>query len=364
MARRGTAIPELERPSEIPLANLRYALTPKLVRAVAWASRNAGAIDGMRLSHFGLKRLETEARKIRIAQLVARSGTTVRLDEISPVLAGAVLPPRKHIVMTRIRQAAVLCEAARYYSQRGSLTTPETCATYADFARHGQDHAATLWSQFVGRPRDRLLELHRGSIPVAEPVRQLYEWIDADDLVSDNGLLRAAVLHWGLSILFPHDAVRPAIDAVIDHELRASRIDPHGLLVLPESPRGEAALSLRRDVVRKADDDGDLTEVIEHFAHHVGLALSDLRQQLERYHDKEDRLPWLMVRPPDELDRRIFEAVERSGSLTSPGILAALPEPRPPLRTLQRRLQRLVHDGLLVKHGARKDAYYRIAERF
>ena len=53
--------------------------------------RVAGAIDGMRLSHFGLKRLETEARKIRIAQLVARSGTTVRLDEISPVLAGAVL---------------------------------------------------------------------------------------------------------------------------------------------------------------------------------------------------------------------------------------------------------------------------------
>jgi phage repressor protein C with HTH and peptisase S24 domain len=34
-----------------------------------------------------------------------------------------------------------------------------------------------------------------------------------------------------------------------------------------------------------------------------------------------------------------------------------------PLRTLQRRLQKLVHDGLLVKHGGRKDAFYRVAER-
>jgi hypothetical protein len=44
--------------------------------------------------------------------------------------------------------------------------------------------------------------------------------------------------------------------------------------------------------------------------------------------------------------------------------LKALPEPRPPLRTLQRRLQRLVHDDLRIKHRGRKDAYCRIAERF
>ena len=71
----------------------------------------------------------------------------------------------------------------------------------------------------------------------------------------------------------------------------------------------------------------------------------------------------MMLRPPDEMDRLIFEAVEKHGSATSPTVLAALPEPRPPLRTLQRRLQKLVHDGLLVKHGARKDAFYRVAER-
>jgi len=362
MARHGPSV--YERPSEIPLAELRYALTPTLMRAVALASRHAGAIDGMRLSHFGLKRLEAEARKLRIAQLVARSGSRVNLDEIAPVLAGAVLPPRKRIVMTRIRQAAVLCEAARYYSERGDRTRPETFAAYLDFALHGHDHPAMLWSQFVGRPREKLLELHRGSIPVPESVGRLYDWVEADDLVSENGLLRAAVLHWGLSIAFPHDSERPAIDAVIDHELRADRFDPHGLLVLAESERGEEALSLTRDVVKTADWTGDATTAIEHFAFHAALALSDLRLRLKRYHDKEDRLPWLMVRPPDELDRRIFEAVEHGGSLTSPGILSALPEPRPPLRTLQRRLQRLVHDGLLNKHGARKDAHYRIAERF
>lgn len=354
----------IERPTEIPLGDLRYSVTPTLVRSVAWAARSAGAIEGMRLSHFGRKRLEAEAKKLRIAQLVARAGHTVRLEEIEAVLAGAVLPPRKHILAMRIRQAAILCEAARYYAERGDPTTPETFATYLDFARHGHERAATLWSQFAGRPRERLLELHRGSVQVPEPVRRLYAWMDADDLVSDNGLLRAAVLHWGLSILFPRSYERPAIDTAINHELRAGRFDPYGLLVLAENPRGQEALSLRRDVVRAADDTGELTDLFNHFVHQVALAIGDLRGRLDRYHDREERLPWLMVRPPDELDRHIFEAIERSGSLTSPKILAALPEPRPPLRTLQRRLQRLVHDGLLVKHGARKDAYYRVAERF
>lgn len=145
-------------------------MTPTLVRSIAWAARSAGAMEGMRLSHFGRKRLEAEAKKLRIAQLVARAGHTVRLEEINAVLAGAVLPPRKHILAMRIRQAAILCEAARYYADRGDRTTPETFATYRDFAQHGHERAATLWSQFAGRPRERLLELHRGSVPVPDGV--------------------------------------------------------------------------------------------------------------------------------------------------------------------------------------------------
>ncbi len=62
----------IERPGEIPLANPRFTVTSALVRAIAWASRSSGAIEGMRLSHFCQKRLEAEAKKLRTAQLVAR----------------------------------------------------------------------------------------------------------------------------------------------------------------------------------------------------------------------------------------------------------------------------------------------------
>jgi hypothetical protein len=70
-----------------------------------------------------------------------------------------------------------------------------------------------------------------------------------------------------------------------------------------------------------------------------------------------------MVRPPDELDRQVFEIIERLGSARTRDILDAIDDP-PPLRTLQRRLQRLCRDGLIRKNGARKYAYYRLAEHF
>ena len=158
---------------------------------------------------------------------------------------------------------------------------------------------------------------------------------------------------------------RMGIDAVVAHELRAGGLDPHGLFIIKEYEHGREALALRRglNVATKALVSGDVTGVLEHFAHYTGLALADCAARLRRHQDTEDRLPWMMLRPPDEMDRLIFEAVEKHGSATSPTVLAALPEPRPPLRTLQRRLQKLVHGGLLVKHGARKDAFYRVAER-
>jgi hypothetical protein len=211
-----------------------------------------------------------------------------------------------------------------------------------------------------------MLELHRESVKVSVPVKRLYVWLSKQELLSTEPLLRAAVLYWGLR---RHHKTGPdlmAVSAVVAHELRAGRLDPHGLFILDESEHGREAQELWKGAVppaRKTRVQSELTPVLEHFAHHVSLALSELRQRLERHLDQEDRLPWLMQRPPDEVDRLIFEGVEKRGSATSGAILEDDPAPRPPLRTLQRRLKRLVHEGLLAKLGNRKDAYYRLSER-
>ena len=63
-----------------------------------------------------------------------------------------------------------------------------------------------------------------------------------------------------------------------------------------------------------------------------------------------DSLPWSRV-------------AGRDRTLVLEDNLEALPDPKPPLRTLQRRLQKLVHEGLLLKHGTRKDAFYQVGER-
>ena len=60
---------------------------------------------------------------------------------------------------------------------------------------------------------------------------------------------------------------------------------------------------------------------------------------------------------------QIGPAVSVFGSARTRDVLDALSDP-PPLRTLQRRLQRLCRDGLVRKNGARKFAYYRLAEHF
>lgn len=351
---------ERGRPDALPSESLHYELAPALVSRLTWAHRSAGMCGGMRFSHYGCKRLEVEANRSRIAHMVTRAGHgNITLDEISRVLAGDLLPPRRCLVQDFTRKAAVLCEGARQFGSRGDPTIPETFTTYLSLLKD----AATLWSHFVGRSKEQLLETYRGSVEVAAPVARLYEWVDSDELVAEDPILRAATFYWGLSILYPHDSERPAIDAVVDHELRAGRIDPHGLLVLMDFEFGESALRLGGIVTAAADDRGELTDYFEHFAFDLARTLVQHQQRLESFQDREDRLPWLMVRPPDELDRQLFDIIERFGSARTQDILGEISDP-PPLRTLQRRLQRLCKDGLLVKHGARKYAYYRLSERF
>ncbi len=352
--------PVPERPESLPSDPLRYELQPALVRHLTWAHRNAGKVGGMRFSHYGRKRLEVQAHRKRITYMVMRAGhASVTLDEVTRVLAGDLLPPRRRLIEEFTRKAAVLCETTRQFARPGEPTTPEVCATYLDFLKRGR----ALWSRFAGQHKERLIEMHRGSVEPSPEVARLYEWMGDDDLVSDEPILRAATLYWGLSILHPYAFERPVLDAIVDHELRAGSIDPHGLLLLPDTDFGASALHLGGGVTSAADHLGDLTRYYQHFAFDLARALSEHHQKLERFQDDEDRLPWLMVRPPDELDRQVFDIIERLGSARTRDILAGLTDP-PPLRTLQRRLQRLCRDGLIIKNGARKYAYYRLAERF
>ena len=350
---------------ELPLDRLGYTLTPAIARSMAAAHGYAGAISAMRFSYYGLQRLEAGAARARIASLCASAGHPVQLDEVAHVVVGDILPPRRRVAQDIVRRASILVDAVGQYGERREVSTPETCAAYLDLAAHGGEAGTTAWSKFAGRERGQLLELHRGSAKTDPRMEKLYSWLAEEDLLSREPLLRAAVLYWALSELPMGGIERMGIDAVVAHELRAGGLDPHGLFVIKEYEHGREALALRRgiNVATKAQVSGDITGVLEHFASYVGLALAECGARLRRHQDTEDRLPWMMLRPPDEMDRLIFEAVEKHGSATSPTVLAALPEPRPPLRTLQRRLQKLVHDGLLVKHGGRKDAFYRVAER-
>jgi len=345
-----------ERPSLIPFDDLKYELTPHLVSNLTWAHRNAGTVSAMRFSHYGYKRLASDAHQRRIAYGIMRAGHTgATLDDVTRLLAGDLLPPRKRSVETMGRKVAVLMEAA--CGVGGEPSTPGFFATYLDFLAEG----TTLWSRFVGRRKEKIIENHRASVKVSESVSRLYEWINDDELLATEPILRTATLYWGLSIIHPHTLQLPAIDAVVLHELRAGSIDRRGLLVLPDSEPGTQALRLDGGIMAKADHLGDLTQYFEHFTIELAQALVVLKNRLDRFQDQEDRLPWLMVSPPDELDRQIFDIIEQLGSARSQDILKELSEP-PPLRTLQRRLQRLTKEGLIAKHGSRKFAYYRLAE--
>jgi len=291
--------------------------------------------------------------------MVVRSGQhAVSLEEVVRVQAGGLLAPRRRVAQDGIRRAVVVCDVARHYGSGGRATTADDFATYRRFWKEGD----VLWARFSGALRTELLDAHCGSARASDPVRALYAWIEVDDLVREEPVLRAATLYWGLPLLHPAPPDRPPIDAVVAHELRAGRIDAKGLLVLPDSQRGREVLSTRGHPVSSADWSGNLTHLYWEFCRGTARALGELEDPLVRYQDREDRLPWMMVRPPDALDRAIFDIVERLGSARSRDILEHLHDP-PPLRTLQRRLRRLCEHGLLIKHGARKDAFYRIAER-
>ncbi|MAG31391.1 MAG: hypothetical protein CL908_10940 [Deltaproteobacteria bacterium] len=105
-ARRGTPhgsrrsnSPVPERPESLPAEPPHYELRPSLVRHLTWAHRNADKVVGMRFFDYGRKRLETQTHRKRIKYMVMRAGhASVTLDEVTRVLAGDLLQPRRRLI--------------------------------------------------------------------------------------------------------------------------------------------------------------------------------------------------------------------------------------------------------------------------
>ena len=66
--------PEPKNADASSFEGLHYDLLPNLVSNLTWAHFCAGKVAGMSFSHYGLKRLEADATKRRIASMVYRSG--------------------------------------------------------------------------------------------------------------------------------------------------------------------------------------------------------------------------------------------------------------------------------------------------
>jgi hypothetical protein len=245
-----------EPPTKIPFEKLRYELTPSLVSNLTWAHRGGGKLSAMRFSHYGHKRLENKALTRRIAHMVSRAGTNVGLDDVKNVLAGNLLPPRRHAAQTIIRRVAVIQEGVRQFARSGDVTTPEIFHTCLNFINSGDP----LWSRFIGAKKEKMLEIQRGSVSVTRDVAKLYEWVNDDELIEHEPILRAATLYWGLFCLHQSGTEKPALEAALDHELRAGGIDNHGLLVLPDTDPGFEVLDHYDIFSIKAYETGDLTQ--------------------------------------------------------------------------------------------------------
>jgi hypothetical protein len=188
-------------------------------------------------------------------------------------------------------------------------------------------------------------------------LKELFAWADADPFVSQLRVLRAATFFWGLTLLYP---AWHGVEVVLHHEFRVADVDPYGLLMLTEESAAQHQLLSTPAPVMGDADDGDLTQYFERFTHALWLVLDERLRQLGRAQADEANLPWELLAPPDALDARIFEVVEQLGHATSTVIRQRMGSKAPPLRTIQRRLQKLVRDGALGKRGARKNASYAV----
>ena len=348
------------RQPEVDFAHLTFALTPALVTELMRASREAGALGATPMSYYGRQRLVAGARLRRVADWAEIGNTPKVLDELAHVLKGDVLPRERAAAMARMRRAAFLHEVAAELAEREGCSTPAMFATYGALAR--QEVTPSRWAT-LGQLWQSSVVASLPKAPVPGPVAALYAWMAAQPHVRDQPLLRVATLNWGLHRIGPENAPPLAAAAVVHQELCAGMYDAGGLLVRQDTPAGREAFRVDPVTTLEADSRGDLTYLYERFAGHMADALAETGKAMAAHQTTEARVPWLATPPPDVLDRRIFEVIERGGRLRAQDVLVALGADAPPLRTLQRRLQVMVLHGLVEMRGSRKAACYEVAAR-
>lgn len=365
---------ELFRPENLPPQPWRYSLTPRLVLNLTRVADAAGQMRASPLSYYRQKELAARAKRMRILWNVSQLHGNVTHEEIEAVLKGARLVDRRRSTGEAIARAALVEDALAHFSApsaRDRRLTAEVAMVYwfcsSGFSTPGVPPpkgtswgTAPNWKLFSARERTKLLELQKEATRVPPKVKALFDWANQDPLVSQSAVLRAATLYWGLTLLYPDWR---SVSVVLHHEFRVGDVDANGLLMLTEATVEQHELLTTPSHRMVRADDGDLTNYFEEFSSALMRVLWERLEQLGRVQDNESHLPWKIVAPPDELDARLYEVLERIGHGGSAAIIEALGSGAPPLRTVQRRLQKLVSDGVLTKRGARKNAVYALADR-
>lgn len=338
----------------------RFRMTPRLMSQLLLTARLAGELSCAPLTFYRRQELTAKVRRDRILWVSTAAATNVTMREVDDVLRGGPLDARRERVAEAIRRAAIAEEALQTYtrSHHGKPLSAELAMAYQTVERACPTRDLRRWFSFAERERARLLDLHLENTTVPAEVRRLFDWADAEPMVSQSRVLRAAVGFWGMANAFNR---WPSVSTLLMHEFRVGEVDPHGLLSL--SCATDAQRDLQASAFEWPDDTGDFTEMFERFVSALFFVMHERVAQLGRITDNTAYLPWQVVAPPDALEARMFEVVERLGTARSAAIVESLGANAPPMRTVQRRLQKMVRERTIVKHGARKTATYSVPGR-
>jgi hypothetical protein len=359
------------RAEELPPQPWKYTITPRLVQNLVRVADAAGQMRASPLSYYRQRELAAQAKRMRV-QWYASGTRGVTAEEVDAVLRGARLPEKRQAAREMIARAALVEDALAHFTSttaKGRRLTPEVAMVYRFCtlgrapgipAPKGLQLGEPNWTLFAPRERAKLLDTQREATEVRPEVKAIFDWADHDPLVSSSTVLRAATIFWGLTLLDPS---WHAVSVVLHHEFRVGDIDASGLLMLTEATVAQRELLTTPSDRMVTADEGDLTSYFEEFSWSLSLVLGERLEQLGRVQSNEAFLPWKVVAPSDELDAQLYDVLERLGKAGSAAILKALGSDAPPLRTVQRRLQKLVGDGVFAKRGARKNAVYALADR-
>lgn len=340
----------------LPPRPWRYTLTPTLLDRLVEIGVAQGELNAAPLTFHRRRDTLSRARNERVFLEVKQFYRSVTMAEVESVFSGEHVRTPRNDILNAIRHAVVAEDAFANYSHSGARLTAELAVAYASIHLAIPGGEPTRWLPLLPGERSQVLALHRRAVAVPQAVHDVFAWVDGDAFLAKSAVLRMAALFW-----FLHQLLRwPAIE-VLHHELRATGIDRHGFLVTS----GTGLSSLVETSHRSgAAIEGDLTGFFERFAEELAVLLRTMSDSFGRLRNNEEHLPWEVVSPPDALDAAIVKVLERTSNAGSAAIVQRLGRDAPPLRTLQRRLNRMVRDGLVLKRGARKSATYSVPNRY